>query len=167
MKKFLSLIACSLSLSVNATVVNLSWPAANDPPFAVYETTNLCTPASLWSVVAETSSFSTAVTSTSDCGFFGVRAHSDSIRLAWDPSPDQSVAGYRVYYWVDGSTITNVVDFGNSLSGKVTGLLVGVLYHFASTCYTTDHVESDFSNIILTPPGSPFIPGLQINLVQQ
>jgi hypothetical protein len=69
-----------------------------------------------------------------------------SLKLAWDPSPDTSVTGYRLYYGTSGGSYANVVDAGNRTDYTVTGLDAGTTYYFAATAYTGSGGESTFSN---------------------
>jgi hypothetical protein len=71
-----------------------------------------------------------------------------SVTLAWDPSPDSAVAGYRLYDGVASAAYTNVMDLGNATSGMVSNLVNGVTYYFAVTAYDTNGQESDFSDEI-------------------
>jgi hypothetical protein len=83
-----------------------------------------------------------------------------SVPLAWNPSPDVNVAGYKIYYGGASRTYTNSVDVGNVTSTVITGLAEGTTYFFAATTYGADGVESDFSdeavdvttNSTVTPP---------------
>jgi hypothetical protein len=82
-----------------------------------------------------------------------------SLKLAWDPSPDTSVTGYRLYYGTSGGSYTNVVDAGNRTDYTVTGLDAGTTYYFAATAYTGAGDESTFSNVTsYSLPGSPSAP---------
>lgn len=80
-----------------------------------------------------------------------------SVTLAWDPSPDPGVAGYRMYYGVASRTYTNMVDVGPATSATVGNLVEGVIYYFAATAYDTLGLESSFSAEIsyLIPGGLP------------
>ena len=69
-----------------------------------------------------------------------------NVTLAWDPSPDGSVAGYRLYDGVSSGTYTNVIDVGNATNATVSNLVSGVTYFFAATAYDTNGQESVFSN---------------------
>lgn len=78
-----------------------------------------------------------------------------NVRLAWDPSPEPLVTGYRLYYGPSSGNYTNVVDAGNGTDCTVTGLDGGTTYYFAATAYTATGGESAFSNVAsLTTPGS-------------
>jgi hypothetical protein len=69
-----------------------------------------------------------------------------SVTLAWDPSPDVSVVGYRLYYGVASGVYTNSAAVGNVTNATVTGLANGTTYYFAATAFDVDGVESPFSN---------------------
>src|SRR2546423_1217349 len=56
-----------------------------------------------------------------------------NVTLAWDPSPDASVASYKVYYGVITGVYTNSVDAGPATNVTVTSLLTGTRYFFAAT----------------------------------
>ncbi|MBI3853350.1 MAG: tandem-95 repeat protein [Verrucomicrobia bacterium] len=66
--------------------------------------------------------------------------------LAWDPSTDPDVAGYKIYYGVVSRTYTNMVDVGNATNVTISGLIEGTTYYFAATAYNALGMESDFSN---------------------
>jgi hypothetical protein len=70
----------------------------------------------------------------------------------WDPSPDQSVVGYALYYGMANLPTTNRVDAGASLTASVP-LLVSSNYSLYVAAYTAVGVESLPSNIVnYTPP---------------
>ena len=69
-----------------------------------------------------------------------------SVPLAWNPSLDANVAGYKIYYGVASQTYTNLVDVGNVTNVVINGLMEGNTYYFAATTYDASGVESDFSN---------------------
>jgi hypothetical protein len=78
-----------------------------------------------------------------------------SIRLAWDPSPEPLVTGYRLYYGNSSGVYTVIVDAGNRTDCTVTGLDAGLTYYFTATAYTGAGDESIFSNeTSYTIPGS-------------
>jgi hypothetical protein len=71
--------------------------------------------------------------------------------LAWDPSPDSAIAGYRLYEVVASGTYTNVIDVidvGNATSATVSNLVNGVTFFFAIRAYDAIGQVSDFSNEI-------------------
>jgi hypothetical protein len=71
-----------------------------------------------------------------------------SVTLAWDPSPDSAVTGYRVHYGVVSGQYTNSLAVGNSTATTVSGLVHGVTYYFATTAYNASGAQSQFSNEI-------------------
>ena len=80
-----------------------------------------------------------------------------NVRLAWDPSPEPLVTGYRLYYGTSSGNYTNVIDAGNRTDYTVTGLAEGTTYYFAATAYTGTGDESTFSNVAsyTVPGGTP------------
>jgi hypothetical protein len=89
-----------------------------------------------------------------------------SVTLAWDPSPDTNVIGYRVYYGAANYTFTNAVDVGDATTGTMTGLVAGVTYYFAVCAYDATGAESDYSNQIIyqVPASVPPSPTLATSL---
>jgi hypothetical protein len=85
----------------------------------------------------------------------------DSVRLAWDPSPEPLVTGYRLYYGTTSWVYTNVVDAGNRTEYTVTGLVAGASYYFVVTACTGAGDESAFSNMAsyTVPGGAPATTG--------
>jgi hypothetical protein len=78
-----------------------------------------------------------------------------NVKLAWDPSSDSLVTGYRLYYGTSSGNYTNVIDAGNRTDYTVTGLDAGTTYNFAATAYTSAGDESTFSNVTsFTTPGT-------------
>jgi len=68
-----------------------------------------------------------------------------NITLAWDPSAEPDVAGYRVHYGHSSRTYPFVVDAGNATTQVINDLQEGVTYYFAVTAYNVAGSESDFS----------------------
>lgn len=69
-----------------------------------------------------------------------------SVTLAWNPSEDVTVTGYRLYYGAAPEQYTNSIVVGNSTSCTVTGLVNGTTYYFTTTAYNESGIESPFSN---------------------
>jgi len=67
------------------------------------------------------------------------------VHLAWSPSPDSDVAGYKVYYGTASKSYASSVNVGNATSYTVSGLSTGT-YYFAITAYDLSGNESGFSN---------------------
>jgi len=76
------------------------------------------------------------------------------VTLAWDPSPDERVAGYAIYY---SATAGNPIlspgavrqDAGLRTSVTITNLTPGGTYHFVAIAYTADGLESLPSNEVV------------------
>jgi len=66
--------------------------------------------------------------------------------LAWQPSTDPTVAGYKLYYGVASHTYTHAIDVGQATTATISNLAVGTTYYFAATAYDSSGVESPFSN---------------------
>ena len=87
----------------------------------------------------------------------GIRT--ESLTLAWDPSTDPSVVGYRLYQGTESQVYTNVLNMNDSVSALIGGLVPGVTYYFAVTAYDETGLESAFSGeISYTVPTSSVIP---------
>jgi hypothetical protein len=81
------------------------------------------------------------------------RAEATKVTLAWNPSPDAHVAGYRIWYGVSSRTYTNAVPVGLTTNATVTGLTPGVTYYIAATAYSDIGIEdSEFSNEVSYQP---------------
>ncbi len=78
--------------------------------------------------------------------FTSMNAFAGSVSLAWDPSPDVSVVGYKVHYGVAPGTYTNSAAVGNVTNATLTGLVNGTTYYFAASSIDGSGFESDFSN---------------------
>jgi hypothetical protein len=98
-----------------------------------------------------------------------------SLSLAWDPSPDLSVVGYRFYLGITSEIYTNVIDVGDQTSITISNLVPGATYFFAVTAYDVTGLESAFSGEIaysvpssaLLPPTSVLCSGLTRNTLGQ
>lgn len=72
-----------------------------------------------------------------------------SCRLEWDASPSSSVAGYRVYHGFQSRDYPFIQNVGTNLSCVLSNLLPGTKYYIALTAYTTNGLESDFSEEVV------------------
>jgi hypothetical protein len=72
-----------------------------------------------------------------------------SIKLAWDPSTDPNVAGYKVYYGTSPGKYGHGIDVGNVTIYVLTGLIKGHKYYLAITAYDKAGKESKFSTEII------------------
>ena len=89
-----------------------------------------------------------------------------SLTLAWDPSADTSVAGYRLYEGAESQVYTNVLDIGGATAATVQSLIPGTTYYFAVTAYDDTGLESAFSGEIsyTVPTSAPQPPMLQVGV---
>jgi len=71
-----------------------------------------------------------------------------SVKLAWDPSTEEDLAGYKIYYGYDSRNYNTSIDVGKTTTFQVTGLEYDQTYYFAVTAYNTSGLESDYSNEI-------------------
>ncbi len=71
------------------------------------------------------------------------------VTLAWDPNPEPSVQGYRVYYGKASGFYTDVLDVGNRTDCVIPGLDAGTTYFLACTAYSATGDESNFSGEIV------------------
>lgn len=72
----------------------------------------------------------------------------------WDPSPDNTVAGYALYCSAVGSSVTNRFDAGNATTITVINLDTDAKYSFYVVAYNASGVESIPSNVLsYSPPG--------------
>lgn len=69
-----------------------------------------------------------------------------SVSLAWDPSPDSAVVGYRIYYGTTSGNWTNQIDIGNQTSVSLTGFVPQTTYYLTVKAYDSNHLESEPSN---------------------
>lgn len=75
------------------------------------------------------------------------------VTLSWDDDPSPEVAGYIVQYGVERGKYTASVIVGNATTTTVPGLSGGITYFFAVTAYTSNGLESGFSNEVSFVPG--------------
>lgn len=68
------------------------------------------------------------------------------VTLVWEPSPQEQVAAYRVYYGTKSGHYTAFVQTGEVFSATIPGLEEGRVYYFAATALTSEDEESAFSN---------------------
>ena len=72
-----------------------------------------------------------------------------TITLAWDPNPENNIAGYNVYYGrISGDYLRIVSVVDPTVAIRIRG---HATVYFAVTAYNTDGQESDFSEEIHWP----------------
>jgi hypothetical protein len=69
-----------------------------------------------------------------------------NVPLAWNPSINTNVAGYKIYYGLASHDYTQSVNVGNVTNTTIVGLSENTTYYFAATTYDAAGVESAFSN---------------------
>jgi hypothetical protein len=84
-------------------------------------------------------------------------AATQSVTLAWDPSPDTNVAGYYVYFGTASRGYTGRVDSQDATRATVSGLVPGQTYYFAVTAYNSQRLESVPSGEIVYTVPSPVL----------
>jgi len=84
-----------------------------------------------------------------------------NVTLAWNPDANPLVAGYNVYFWMNGGVSTNKVSVGNATMVTINNLVAGSTYLFAATTYDALGLESPFSSqISYTVPLPPTLNAL-------
>jgi hypothetical protein len=91
--------------------------------------------------------------------FFNNKSYSAQVTLAWDPSNQSNLKGYKIYYGTVSGNYQWTIDAGNETSYMVTGLNTGATYYAAATAYNNSGLESSFSNevtfTVSSIPGPP------------
>lgn len=136
----------------NAAIISLPMvitkkiTAAINNPITLQFTTNLSSPA--WQNLG-TFYGSTNISFTNVPAVFIRGACSNltsSATLAWQPSSDSTVVGYKLYYGTVSGVYTSVINVGKSTMATVSNLVSGITYYFAVTAYDSTSKESPFSN---------------------
>jgi hypothetical protein len=87
-----------------------------------------------------------------------------SVTLAWNANTETNLAGYRLYYGTGTRSYgTNQTVLAPLTTVTITNLQSGRTYYFAVTAYTSDGLESDYSDEVFyrvpgIAPGSPAKP---------
>lgn len=81
-----------------------------------------------------------------------------SVTLAWDPSPDPTVAAYNIYQGVTDGAYTNEILLGLVTNVTISPLVPGATYWFAATAVSMAGIESDFStSVSYSVPAAPVL----------
>jgi|GEM_PF-2229935 len=67
------------------------------------------------------------------------------ITLAWDPNPEPSLKGYRIYLGTVSGTYSEITDIGNTTTTTLTALVSGQQYYIAIAAYGEGGLESSLS----------------------
>ncbi len=83
-------------------------------------------------------------------------ASAAEVGVSFDPSPDDRVIGYNLYYGFS-EDFDQVIDLGTQTQYYFNDLQANSIYYFAATAYDAYGNESDFSNIVAyeTPSDDP------------
>jgi len=81
--------------------------------------------------------------------------HAADMTVAWDPSPDPRVTGYKLYLGETSGRYSEVLDVGNQTQYTLVGLEPGQLVYLAATAYREDGLESAFSDEIICRAPEP------------
>src|SRR6516162_10041195 len=87
-----------------------------------------------------------------------------SVTLAWDPSMDPTVVGYRVHYGNSSGNLSQTIDVGNATTATVANLTPGE-YFFVVTAYNSAGLESAPSTVVTFPGTKDFLGNGQADLV--
>ena len=81
-----------------------------------------------------------------------VASDAKPVTLAWSPSPDATVTGYKLYHGEVSGTQTNKLDVGTALTATLANLRAGATYFFFATAYDANGTESVPSNFVTYTP---------------
>lgn len=73
-------------------------------------------------------------------------AQGAQVTVAWNPSSDSTVKGYKLYWGTQTGQYALLADVGGSTNEVVSNLQAGSTYYFAATSYNAQGVESIYSN---------------------
>lgn len=94
----------------------------------------------------------------------GMSTGSDAstVALSWDPNTESELAGYKVYYSAEPSTLEGSIpiDVHNQANASISGLDPDKSYRFAVTAYSATGQESPFSDIVTIAESSSPIVGI-------
>jgi fibronectin type 3 domain-containing protein len=79
-------------------------------------------------------------------------AYAQTIKLAWDPSPNSGVAGYNVYRSQQSGVYSTPLNGSNIVTSAAftdSGVHSGATYYYVVTTVSTSGVQSGFSNEVL------------------
>ncbi len=79
----------------------------------------------------------------------GQPAANEDITLEWDPSPDEAVTGYMLYYGNASGKYLPPIDVGNVTTYTIKGLNRKQSWFFAVKAYDNENHSSDYSNEVV------------------
>ena len=92
-------------------------------------------------------------------GSRGQAQPAQSLTLAWNPSTDSTVTGYRLHYGTASGNYVNTLDVSNTTRATLSNLTAGNTYYFVVTAYNAGGAESLPTNEI-TAIALPLIYGI-------
>jgi len=99
------------------------------------------------------------------CAIIASNAFASQVTLAWDPSTESDVAGYRIHYGTASGSYSVHIDVHSVTVYTLTGLVAERTYYFAATVYDSAGNESGYSNEVgYTVPALKTLPCLQLLL---
>jgi hypothetical protein len=102
------------------------------------------------------------------CAIIASDAFASQVTLAWDPSTEIDVVGYRIHYGTVSGSYSVHIDVRNVTVCTLTGLLAEKTYYFAATVYDNAGNESGYSNEVgYTVPALKTLPWLQLLLREE
>lgn len=94
-------------------------------------------------------------------GLGGLTAFASSVRLAWDPTTESGVQGYRVYRGSSPGNPDWMLDVGLTTQAEISDLVPGTTVYFVVTAYNAQRVETAPSNeVTYQVPASIGLPPL-------
>lgn len=81
-------------------------------------------------------------------------AHGGTLTVAWDPSPDPTVMGYRVYVGTTSGAYSEIYDVGN-VTTFVYNAAEGTTYYFTVAAYAPGPVVGPRSSEVAASSGGP------------
>ena len=93
---------------------------------------------------------------------FSASALAGSIELKWQPSPEQDIGGYKLYYTEEGTATEQMVDVLNVTTYKLTGLTTGKYYLIEATAYDNAGNESERSYGVRSKARYSVVKGLEV-----
>jgi hypothetical protein len=85
-------------------------------------------------------------------GLTPARAGTGSVALAWDPSPDASVTGYKILFGTEPGKYSRWQTVGNQTTATLSDLEKGTRYYVVAVAFDAQGNQSDPSNEIEVVP---------------
>ena len=81
------------------------------------------------------------------------QVHAAALAVAWDPSPDSTVAGYVVSYGTASRTYTGTVTAGSATSVTLSSLTDGTIYYIVVQAYNSQGTRGEASAEVVGQTG--------------